>query len=73
MDIQQSLMVPEAVMIFLLVFLTMYLEIILILKEEAPLRCLVRLEKLCGLKIIHPSIKLDKAMSQQFKEILELK
>lgn len=42
-------------------------ELILILKEEDPLRCLLRLNKLCGLGFIHPSIKLGKRISAGFK------
>ncbi|UCB56607.1 MAG: CCA tRNA nucleotidyltransferase [Candidatus Omnitrophota bacterium] len=42
-------------------------ELILILKEEDPLRCLLRLNKLCGLDFIHPSIKLGRGISAGFK------
>lgn len=42
-------------------------EIILILKERIPLRPLVRLCRLCGLRNIHPKIKLDQRTSRQFK------
>ncbi|MBL7084867.1 MAG: CCA tRNA nucleotidyltransferase [Candidatus Omnitrophica bacterium] len=35
-------------------------EFILLLKEEKPLKAISRFDRLCGLKLIHPLIRLDK-------------
>ncbi|MBN3039269.1 MAG: CCA tRNA nucleotidyltransferase [Candidatus Omnitrophica bacterium] len=43
-------------------------EIILILKEDEPVKSLLRINKVCGsLKFIHPAIKFDKALVGQLK------
>ena len=44
-------------------------ELILILKEEDPLKSLKRIYRLCGLGFIHPLIKIDKMVSRQFESI----
>ncbi len=42
-------------------------EIILILQEAHPLKSLLRISRLAGLKLLHPLIKLDKTMIKQFR------
>lgn len=42
-------------------------EIILILKEKEPLKVLLRIDSLLGLRIVHPEIKLDEAVVRQFQ------
>ncbi|GAG12838.1 unnamed protein product [marine sediment metagenome] len=42
-------------------------EFILLLKEEKPLKAILRFKRLCGLKVIHPMIKLDKKAQTRLK------
>ena len=42
-------------------------EFILLLKEEKPLKAILRFNRLCGLKLIHPMIKLDKMAQVRLK------
>ena len=42
-------------------------EFILLLKEEKPLKPILRFNRLCGLKVIHPMIKLDKKAQVRLK------
>ena len=42
-------------------------EFILLLKEEKPLKAILRFNRLCGLKLIHPMIKLDKRAEVRLK------
>lgn len=42
-------------------------EFILLLKEEKPLKAVLRFNQLCGLELIHPMIKLDKSVNLRIK------
>jgi tRNA nucleotidyltransferase (CCA-adding enzyme) len=42
-------------------------EFILLLKEEKPLKAILRFDRLCGLKLIHPTIKLDRRLKLRLK------
>ena len=42
-------------------------EFILLLKEEKPLKAILRFDQLCGLKLIHPTIKLDRRLKLRLK------
>ncbi len=42
-------------------------EFILLLKEENPLKALLRFDQLCGLKLIHPLLKLDPPTLKRLK------
>ena len=47
-------------------------EIILILKEDEPLKALNRMAQLDELRFLHPNIKLNKRMTKLYKEIKEV-
>ena len=42
-------------------------EFILLLKEEKPLKAIARFDQLCGLKLIHPLMRLDKIVKARFE------
>ena len=44
-------------------------EFILFLKEERWLKVVMRFDRLCGLKLIHPALKLDRAMLNRLKRV----
>ena len=41
-------------------------EVVLLLKEPNPKRCILRLNEICGLNFIHNKIKIDKSLTESF-------